>query len=594
MALGNTSASSLLKSSASISNTITEYNDKMQAFAWNSSAQTDADYAVYAKYLEDRIKNLSSAGTLSASSKMMTLSSTLQGAQRSYTSNAIQRATIGVLEGSGSLIQKQQVVKNFYDQAVSSGDMNLAQNLYNQYANLDVQIQNAQITAQNAAEAQAKKDAAAVAHGYDDQIHMIDSIVNDMGTYFKSNGGAPLTAEMQKFSKEKVQQLKAAGIDIPDGMQLTTGSLIQAALNAKMEAYVRKANAYALTDPASADTAMQYAQNISDGVGEKSSYNFGGVNFNLQGATTYAQNPLSHFEQLSNKLDENGNPQYTLAQAAVNGYTYDKSGNIVPVYANGSTQSNIATMSEGDQKNLVSKLQNMGFTVETDAKGKPVLEGGQIRVTATNDSRNQFMTDMLKNNGLSSGSSMLVSYNNGNFDIAPITGADKNRNIYTIGADSNGKYGLYMKQYNKVSQQTNNMLVSKNQGYDELMNTNTGITRGATAGSAMPPLVGNIMNALGVKTSSQGTANNGYTMGTKGQNGTSGYWFKDATGKSISAENYSKATGMNMLDLISQMAKSGDAGAASVLRGPGIDSSSANYQKWFAWDMNNKPGSGGW
>lgn len=77
-----------------------------------------------------------------------------------------------------------------------------------------------------------------------------------------------------------------------------------------------------------------------------------------------------------------------------------------------------------------------------------------------------------------------------------------------------------------------------------------------------------------------------------GSNGSGGFAFYDAGNNPISAAKYAQLNGIKLLDLINKMAKAGDTGAASILKGPGVDTNSLNYKRYFAWDIPSA-GSGG-
>lgn len=60
-----------------------------------------------------------------------------------------------------------------------------------------------------------------------------------------------------------------------------------------------------------------------------------------------------------------------------------------------------------------------------------------------------------------------------------------------------------------------------------------------------------------------------------------GYNFQDASGRAISANTYAQQMGIPFVQLVNQMANAGDAGARSVMRGPGVDRN-ANPAVWRA------------
>src|SRR6201993_1355357 len=92
--LGNTSPSSLIRSSQSIASEIATYNDSLAAYQYELSPKTDADLQTYQDYLNNRISNLQNTGSVTDASKALTLTRTLTSATRSNVSANIQRENI--------------------------------------------------------------------------------------------------------------------------------------------------------------------------------------------------------------------------------------------------------------------------------------------------------------------------------------------------------------------------------------------------------------------------------------------------------------------------------------------------------------------
>lgn len=84
--------------------------------------------------------------------------------------------------------------------------------------------------------------------------------------------------------------------------------------------------------------------------------------------------------------------------------------------------------------------------------------------------------------------------------------------------------------------------------------------------------------------SSSGGGGGGASAGVKSDG--SGYWFKDASGKDISAARYAQITGTPLVTLLTQMGQSGDAYAGAVARqlqaDPFPDKSMAQYKKLYS------------
>jgi len=127
---------SLLKSANAARQKITAQQDAIAAFEWDNSAQTYDDFVNYSKYLSGRQSSTSDV------SEQLTLATKLRSAQRSYTSNELQRVQMQIMEGGASIQDKQDAIINLYKSAVANGDYNLAQNLASQYDSLSIQAQN--------------------------------------------------------------------------------------------------------------------------------------------------------------------------------------------------------------------------------------------------------------------------------------------------------------------------------------------------------------------------------------------------------------------------------------------------------------------
>lgn len=68
-----------------------------------------------------------------------------------------------------------------------------------------------------------------------------------------------------------------------------------------------------------------------------------------------------------------------------------------------------------------------------------------------------------------------------------------------------------------------------------------------------------------------------------GKNGAAGYNFTDANGKPISASTFATLAGVKFTDLLSQMANTGDAGAARVMKNSDNSKDYANAYRALTW-----------
>lgn len=165
------SISSLLKSAQATQKKLRSQEDAYVAYQWENSAQTYDDYLEYSKYLNERVK------TADDPSEALTYQTKLRSANRSYTSNEIQREQMKIMEGRGDTSTKMEAVKNLWQRAVDSGDFNLAQNLVSQWESLSIKMQNEQ---EAAAKAFASSAAASGGKVYSDMIKNLTKGYDDV------------------------------------------------------------------------------------------------------------------------------------------------------------------------------------------------------------------------------------------------------------------------------------------------------------------------------------------------------------------------------------------------------------------------------
>jgi hypothetical protein len=435
--LGNTSASSLISAGASTAAKIQQYNDELQAYQWNSSAQTESDWQVYSNYLQGRIGNLNSTGNLSSASKALTLTSSLQSANRSYTSNTIQRESIGILEGTSSATDKQSAIVQMYQQAVANGDENLAQNLQQQYDTLNQQIQYDQQQAAVSYGNTVKANNIAQEQGYTDAADALSGALRELQNGFSEGGQKETTGKLASLTDSITQALGAEGIELPKGSQVSNGSVIKAALQGMVQLYGAAADIANVTEGQS-DKLSQYKndmQNLVDGKG----INFGGQTFTLQGGNgtigvdEYIANPKMLYESTTG-YNSDGTPIVGLAKSAISGYALDKNGDIQPLYT-GNGQTNYSIAQKDDQTKMKADLQRAGFNVTTD-------NGGNLIVKETTDGKNAFFQSATKDYNLSPTASYRVIPTKDGYQLLTTDNNDK-KVLLNLSKDNNNNFGLY-------------------------------------------------------------------------------------------------------------------------------------------------------
>lgn len=129
--------SSLLRSALARRKEQADLEDKLVEFEWQSSAKTEDDWAAYVGHIQNRIQQ-----TGNDISRQLTYQTKVRSATRAYTSAEIQREQINILEGNGTLQDKQQAIIDLYGLAVGNEDYDLAQNLRQQFDTINIQLQN--------------------------------------------------------------------------------------------------------------------------------------------------------------------------------------------------------------------------------------------------------------------------------------------------------------------------------------------------------------------------------------------------------------------------------------------------------------------
>jgi hypothetical protein len=467
--LGNVGASALVKSAAGIATQIADYKDKMASLQWNSSAQTEADYATYSQYLDGRIKTLSSSGSLSTASKALTLTGTLQSANRSYVSNSIQRTSQAILEGNGTPTDKQNALIGFYKQAISNGDENLAQNIRSQYDTLNQQIQYQQQVATTAQAALDKANASAQAAGYSDAASMYEGVLKQLGQVIGAGGQGNLTKDLKQFVTNNAASFKALGVTLPAGSAPTDGALIQGIMSASAAANYKASQATAVTDPIASSNYLQTAQGILDGTKQ---FTIGGSSMNFNDATAFAQNPSTFFIKTTG-IDASGKPTYGFAPTAVTGYQYDQQGNIQPIYAT-NDQTTYDALNTNDQKQTVTDLQAAGFTVK--------IVNGQVQATQSTDGKNAFFNNAIGNYGFPKDAAFIVNKTGTGYQFAPVNDSSTAPHLLTLSKDNTGKFGIYEQNFNPVNKSQSYNLIGQFDGFNAVQNT---VTQSADRASSL-------------------------------------------------------------------------------------------------------------
>jgi hypothetical protein len=131
------STTSLLRTQASRQSSIQTQEDSIVDYEWQMSDKSPEALQAYNAHYLERMNNPQTDPT-----KALSYTKKMTSANTAYTSNAIQRASIDIIEGNQPEEYKIQILENLYKQAYGTGNLDLAQSLRLQIDNQYVKMQN--------------------------------------------------------------------------------------------------------------------------------------------------------------------------------------------------------------------------------------------------------------------------------------------------------------------------------------------------------------------------------------------------------------------------------------------------------------------
>lgn len=601
---------SLLRSAQAAQKKIQAQQDAQVAYDYSNSPKTYDDYVKYTDYLTKRSKSVTDPSTA------LTLQKTFDSAYKGYISNEIQRATINTLEGRGTSIDKYNKIYGFMDQAMKSGQYDLAQSLNLQLDNLYVNIQNEAQRAQDSAERLAvaqerynEKQAKAGAAANLSMGKSLERGLEGLNNAFAKGGQKAYNEAAKTFiqqNKELIETL--TGQKLPKDASTNIGQVIAGTIKGIGIYYNMAADAISMTDPEKAVEYMDKAQQIASGT---KTYKTPAGNMSYADAQEFAANQTL-YGQVQNKKTG----QFELARHALSGYQVDEQGNITKQaspYFQGQ-QPVDKKLTKADQK----QLEKLGFgSVQYDSKT------GQYTAQLSDKTNEWFKaTDI----GLPEGSQINLVKTAQGFQYVDPTG----KNLYNIATDKRGLGAIY--KVDNLNKQTH---IGGQYGFDQSANSlikradflqtskqlkifNEAVKAAqlAQANSKVAPQiaaagskeVAKYLSSQGVKNygpdkslsaASQAKANTIYLQPwneTRGQIGGKyynyagefvpgfsqrsggGFNFVDKNGKPISALTYAQQTKADFGQLLNYLGSKGDKYAASVANNPGAAGSSLTWK----------------
>lgn len=413
--LGSGGATSLISTAASVANKVSEYNDQVQALQWDASAKTQEDYNTYAKYLKTRVTNLQSTSNITDSTKAVEMQKTLMGAQKTFTSSQIQRASIAIVTGNASSTDKYQTILTLYNQAASTGDAGLQQSLALQADQLSQKIQYDEDQANSAAETLAKANTTKEGAQQEDVATQLQGQLRDLDAAFQAAGQQNINSLTKEWAAKVTPQLKALGVNVPKGAQPNYLDLVSGLVTGIYNAHTLAATTLANTDPVAADSYTQDAMAIATG---QTTFKVGGLSVNATQLQTMATNPDSYSIR-----DVNGTT--SLVQNQIASYSM-KNGQLTPNYT--STGTTTLSKMTVNGKAATDVLKQVGINV-IDSGTKAVIQGS---------SKTNFLK---KIPGLAQGEEFNVLQTNQGLQFQTKDAAGK-VHLYYLTTDSSGKAGV--------------------------------------------------------------------------------------------------------------------------------------------------------
>lgn len=336
------SISSLLKQAEAARKRQLAFEQDVAAYNWSISAKTPDDWAEYSAFLNDRLAQTTDP------SQLLTYTRTLQTSENAFVSAEIERESIKILEGNGTLQTKLAKVSELLTRAYERGNFDLAQNLYKQGLTLQDQIANEQERAQRVAGAMALNQSK-------DLEELVGKLENGTGIIQVGDG------EAYKSLYEINQELKVKG-DTDAGL-FTDAFLTTQAIRELVEtAYVT----------ATSQDAVDYIEDklrpVLDG---SKQYSIGGTkltasDIDLAYRSALANNPVF---SVTTGVDAEGAPTFAIKKNVVEDFTWVRNDD-------GSYEA-VAVQSRMTNESLQTQLSDTGARLGAEQQFK---RGDEVRI----------------------------------------------------------------------------------------------------------------------------------------------------------------------------------------------------------------------
>lgn len=456
VSLGTGSVSSLIKSAQSLATQEADYQDALAAYTYSNSAYTDEAFKTYSDYLNGRITDLNSTGTLTNAQKALTLTKTLESAMHSNVSASIVRENIAIMGGQATDTQKLDLIGAQYQRAYSNGDLTLAQSLMSQYYSLSQKIQ---YDAQQAASASAALGRAYAASARStasgnaaDQGDVVTQLSHDLANFksiAQTEGEGPMNAALKAYAKQAAPQLAALGVKI-NTSQPNVWDVISGVVGAIYNHKVMQAVAEAQVNPNKATNYLNDATDIMRGITKfdtptRNQMTLQQIQQAAQDPAMFAYNGATGQFELTKTIGY----QYQ----TFTGYNTDSAGNVqtyqyqalVPQYSGyrvGNPQNKVYLLTP--TQTMAMQTLGLNFGENPPAKGQATgTTGDGVTVQATANTPQWLRQLMAGDSGDLNPMSQMYTDQQGGLIFAGNSVTGQGRAFFTLMKDANGHFGVF-------------------------------------------------------------------------------------------------------------------------------------------------------
>lgn len=530
--LGDISASSLVKSAATLTNELNTYQDTIEKINFETNP-TDENFNNYVSYLQGRINTLRTAGTITDLTKAANLTQTINSAYKTNTSFNIDTISTQMLAGDASDSTKLDfLANNVLQNPIVQGDPAMYAKYMQQAYGLQQSIQYQTQQQQTAAEVTAQANLTAQERGFTSAEDALKSNWTQLDDAYKNGDMAAVNKAFKSSMAIMAPIYKASGVTIPKNFSGDLQTAHVGDLLGLASFYEHAAQAAGPDNP-DYQSYVTKAQNVIQGSELKVALTEALAPKDLYSPSTNAMGQVSQVQNLITGYNRVAVTIPGLQPVTMN----------IPT-TNGLAEDSLKELGTGGIKSLESKLNGLGLNILSS-------KGGYLRVNVSNNA-----SKWLGNNKDLIGQDLTVIPTRDGLQFE-----DDNNDLFGVSFDSRGLAGLYKAGLNN---QWN--LVGGQYGFSP-KTTPTAISANPGIIARAPQLSNGMIGSINPFINSTPT-NRGPQMI---QRAGGGFNFIGSNGKPISAFSYAMLTHQAPRSLLQTMANRGDAGARQVLGFVGND-----------------------